>query len=264
MGSSFLSAGPGAQGTGLSASDTLSVSFESSSREPVPSWSTTSTPGSGLTCSLLTPPPIVPDPGVPLHTPDLDGVLHPKPLPVTWALGPLWSLAVGVGVQCPPPLAHTSYRRGTAPRGGGSEWFSQTRRHHPASPQHPGEQTGVTELLGHMGRKQSQGLPPGLLSVCQSIFLSVCPQGPVFAPQAVCAVATLNICPAPRVGGKTPRGHSLCVEGNDDRDSGAAGQSAPRRGCKDTWPQSEIDTRPWVSAGTCHSSCICPSLSPGL
>ena len=48
----------------------------------------------------------------------------------------------------------------------------------------------MTELLCHMGRKQSQGLPPGRLSVRQSIFLSVCTQGPVLTRQAVCAVAT--------------------------------------------------------------------------
>ena len=100
----------------VSLHQTLSVSCESSSRAPVPSWSTTSTPSSGLTCSLLTPPPIIPDPRVPLHMPDLDGVLHHKPLPVTWVLGLLWSLAVGVGVQCPPPWP-TCHTGGALPPG---------------------------------------------------------------------------------------------------------------------------------------------------
>lgn len=92
----------------------------------------------------------------------------------------------------PTPLAHVSYWRGTAPRDGGSKWFSQTRRHHQHHPSPQGSKQGsqqVTGLLGHTGRKRSQGLPPGHLSVCQSIFLSVCLQGPVLTPQAVCAVA---------------------------------------------------------------------------
>lgn len=72
VGARFQSAGPGVQGAllpGLHESDTVSVSSESSSREPLPSWSTPSTPSLGLTCSLLTLLPIVPDPGVPHHMP---------------------------------------------------------------------------------------------------------------------------------------------------------------------------------------------------
>ena len=67
-------------------------------------------------CSLLTLLPIVPDLGVLPHMPDLDGVLHHKPLPVTWALGLLWSLAVGVGVQCLPPWP-TRHTGGALPPG---------------------------------------------------------------------------------------------------------------------------------------------------
>ena len=177
--------------TGLSASDTLSVSCESSSREPVPSWSTTSTPSSGLMCSLLTPPPIVPDPGVPLHTPDLDDVLHPKPLPVTWALGPLWSLAVGVGVQCPHPWP-TCHTGGALPPGmvgvNGSHKPGDTTQHH-SSPQvsTQGSQQ-VTGPLGHMGRKWGQGLPPGHPSACRALSSP---------PGCVCSGRScLNICPA--------------------------------------------------------------------
>ena len=104
VGARFQSAGPGVQGTllpGLPESDTVSVSSESSSREPLPSWSTPSTPSLGFICSLLTLLSIVPDPGVPHHMPNAMVPL-PEPLPVTWALGPLWSLAADAGVTVPP------------------------------------------------------------------------------------------------------------------------------------------------------------------
>lgn len=137
-------------------------------------WSTTSTPGSGLTCSLLTPLPIIPDPGMPLHMPDLDGVLHPKPFPVTWALGPLWSLAVGVGVQCPPPWP-TCHTGGALPPGmvgvNGSHKPGDTTQHHPSTQVSKQGSQQVTELLGHIGRKRSKGLPPG---ICLSVSLSFC------------------------------------------------------------------------------------------
>lgn len=140
MGSSFPSAGTGVQGTsftGLSASDTLSVSCESSSKEPVPSWSTTTTPSSGLTCTLLTLRPIVPNLGVPLHTPNLDGIPYPCDLGPGVALGPgsrSWSTVPSPGLQ--------ARQEGDCLQGWW-KWTVLTNRETPASPQPRGEQTGI-------------------------------------------------------------------------------------------------------------------------
>ena len=91
----------------------------------------------------------------------------------------------------PLPTRHTG---GALPPGvvgvSGSHKPGDTTQHHPSTQVSKQGSQQVTELLGCMGRKRSQGLPPGLLSVCQSIFLSVCLQGPVLTRQAVCAVAT--------------------------------------------------------------------------
>ena len=110
-------------------------------------------------------------------------------IPVTWALGLLWGLAVGVGVQCCAQV-YKPDRRGTASRDGGSGRCSQTgrRQHHPSPEVSKQGSQQVTELLDQTaGRKQSRG-SQGLLSIC----LSACLQGPVLTPQAEHAAATLS------------------------------------------------------------------------
>lgn len=199
MGARFQSAGPGAQGTflpGLPESDTLSVSCESSPRESLASWSTTSTPSSGLTCSLLTLLPFVPEPGVPHYMPNAM-VPHREPFPVTWALGPGATLEPGSGHggTVPPPGPHARQEGGCLQ--GWWQWTALTNQEAPA----PGPQVSrqgsqqVTDLLDHMaGRKQNRG-PSGF-------HLSVClPAGPCphrSPPGCVCSGRShLSISPAP-------------------------------------------------------------------